>query len=139
MAELDALLRGKPQDAPKRKGVPRAAPAYLDALAVDLRLRAVARAAHARECRARLREERKETTRKNRQDSAAHAREVRSARKKEYEHAQVVKALEQPKGNLFAPHRMTDAEGALLGWQDALKEEAVTRMGRAYRPPPVAR
>jgi hypothetical protein len=24
MAELDALLRGKPQDAPKRKGVPRA-------------------------------------------------------------------------------------------------------------------
>ena len=45
----------------------------------------------------------------------------------------------QPQGNLFAPHRMTDAEGALLGWQDALKEEAVTRMGRAYRPPPVAR
>ena len=60
MAELDALLRGKPQDAPKRKGVPRAAPAYLDALAVDLRLRAVARAAHARECRARLRKERRQ-------------------------------------------------------------------------------
>jgi hypothetical protein len=93
MAELDALLRGKPQDAPKRKGVPRAAPAYLDALAVDLRLRAVARAAHARECRARLTSERKETTRKNRQASAAHAREIQSARKKAYEHAQVVEAL----------------------------------------------
>jgi hypothetical protein len=93
MAELDALLRGKPQDAPKRKGVPRAAQAYLDALAVDLRLRAVARAAHARECRARLTSERKETTRKNRQASAAHAREIQSARKKAYEHAQVVEAL----------------------------------------------
>jgi hypothetical protein len=93
MAELDALLRRKPQDAPKRKGVPRAVPAYLDALAVDLRWRAVASAAHARECRARRREERKETTRKNRQDSAAHAREVNCARKKAYEHAQVVEAL----------------------------------------------
>ena len=93
MAELDALLRGKPQDAPKRKGVPRAAPAYLDALAVDLRLRAVARAAHARECRARLAQQRKATARTNRQASAAHAREVQSARKKAYEHAQVVEAL----------------------------------------------
>jgi uncharacterized protein YlxW (UPF0749 family) len=93
MAELDALLRGKPQDASKCKGVPRAAPAYLDALAVDLRLRAVARAAHARECRARLAQQRKATTRTNRQAAAAHAREVRSARKKEYEHAQVVEAL----------------------------------------------
>ena len=95
MAELDALLHGKPRDAPKRKGVPRAAPAYLDALAVDLRLRAVARAAHARECRARLTSERKETPRKNRQDPAAHAREVNCARKKAYEHAQVIEALER--------------------------------------------
>jgi hypothetical protein len=95
MAELDALLRRKPQDAPNRRRVPRAAPAYLDALAVDLRLRAVAKAAHARECRARLRAERKETTRKNRQDSAANAREVQSARKKAYEHAQVIEALER--------------------------------------------
>ena len=93
MAELDALLRGKPQDAPKRQGVPRVPPAYLTSLAAELRARAVARAAHARECRARLRAERKETTRKNRKDSAEHAREVQSARRKEYEHAQVVEAL----------------------------------------------
>ena len=93
MAELDALLRGKPQDAPKRQGVPRVPPAYLTSLAAELRARAVARAAHARECRARLSQQRKATTRKNRQASAAHAREVQSARKKEYEHAQVVEAL----------------------------------------------
>ena len=93
MAELDALLRGKPQDAPKRKGVLRAVPAYLTSLADELRAKAVARAAHARECRAQLRAERKETTRKNRQASAAHAREVQSARKKAYEHAQAVEAL----------------------------------------------
>ena len=54
MAELDALLRGKPQDAPKRKGVPRVAPAYLTGLAAELRAKAVARAERARECRARL-------------------------------------------------------------------------------------
>ena len=93
MAELDALLRGKPQDAPKRKVAPRAVPAYLDALAVDLRLRAAARAAHARECRARLAQQRKATARTNRQASAAHAREVQCARRKAYEHAQVVEAL----------------------------------------------
>ena len=93
MAELDALLRGTPQDAPKRKGVPRVAPAYLTGLAAELRARAVARAAHARECRARLAQQRKATARTNRQASAAHAREVQSARKKAYEHAQVVEAL----------------------------------------------
>ena len=93
MAELDALLRGKPQDAPKRQGVPRVPPAYLTGLAAELRARAVARAAHARECRARLSQQRKASARTNRQEAAAHAREVQSARKKEYEHAQVVEAL----------------------------------------------
>jgi len=76
MAELDALLRRKPQDAPRRQVAPKAPPAYLTGLAAELRARAVARAAHARECRARMRAERKETTRKNRQASATHAREV---------------------------------------------------------------
>ena len=122
MAELDALLRRKPQDAPPRKVAPRAAPAYLDALAVDLRWRAVARAAHARECRARLRAERKEATRKNRQDSAAHAREVQSARKKAYEHAQVREALANgtdsestaPLENRFAAFRLLGNVGTAV-------------------------
>ena len=60
MAELDALLRGKPPDAPRRQGAPKAPPPYLTALAAELRAKAVARAAHARECRARLRKERRQ-------------------------------------------------------------------------------
>lgn len=94
MAELDALLRRKPQAEPKRQGVPAGVPpAYLTSLAAELRARAVARAAHARECRAQLAQQRKATARTNRSDAAAHAREVQSARKKAYEHAQVVEAL----------------------------------------------
>ena len=89
MAELDALLRRKPQDAPKRQGVPRVAPAYLTGLAVELRARAVARAAHARECRARLRKERNRT----RTEKARSAHVAQAGKPSAYERAQVREAL----------------------------------------------
>ena len=93
MAEVDALLRRKPQDAPKRPGVPRVAPAYLTGLAVELRARAVARAAHARECRKRLRQQRAEASAKRgRRNSKA------------YERSQVLEALENgPVSDSTAP------------------------------------
>ena len=108
MAELDALLRRRPQDAPKRQGVPRVAPAYLTGLAVELRARAVARAAHARECRKRLRQQRAEASAKRgRRNSKA------------YERAQVLEALENgpvsdstaPLENRFAAFRMLRVSG----------------------------
>ena len=50
-----------------------------------------------------------------------------------------VNRLSQSVLDFEPPRSATDEQMALLGWQDTLKEEAVTRMGRAYRPPPVAR
>jgi len=81
MAELDALLRRKPQDAPKRQWVLRVAPPYLTSLAAELRAKAVARAAHARECRARMRQQRAEASAKRgRRNSKAYERaQVREA------------------------------------------------------------
>ena len=60
MAELDALLAGKPVNRGRRQASTRRRPEYLIGLAAELRARAVARAAHARECRARLRKERRQ-------------------------------------------------------------------------------
>jgi DNA modification methylase len=49
------------------------------------------------------------------------------------------KSLGQSVFEFEPPRPATDEQMALFGWQDTLKEEAVTRMGRAYRPPTVAR
>ena len=104
MAELDALLRGKPQDAPKRKGAPRVPPAYLTSLAAELRARAVARAARARECRMRIRQERKETALQHRREAAAHATEVRMERWNRQERELIRAALD------FNPDGMASTE-----------------------------
>ena len=118
MAELDALLRRRPQDATKRQVAPRAAPAYLTVLAAELRAKAVARAAHARECRKRLIQQRAETTKQHRREAAANARKVNQERNARQECEMIHAALEslgqavtQPLENRFAAFRMlTGAE-----------------------------
>ena len=89
MAEVDALLRRRPQDATKRQVAPRAAPAYLTVLAAELRAKAVARAEHARESRARLRKERGRT----RTEKARAAHVAQAGKPSAYERAQVREAL----------------------------------------------
>ena len=93
MAELDALLRRMPQDAPKRQVAPKAPPAYLTRLAAELRARAVARAAHARECRARLIREKREAAATRRRESTAYARAVHQAKIRAEERAIIREAL----------------------------------------------
>ena len=119
MAELDALLRRKPQDAPKRKGVPRAAPAYLTGLAAELRARAVARAAHARECRARLIREKKAATAQARRESTVTARAALARERQAEERSIIREALANgpvsdatvPLENRFAAFRMLNGSG----------------------------
>ena len=89
MAEVDALLRRRPQDATKRQVAPRAAPAYLTVLAAELRAKAVARAERARECRARLRKERN----RQRTEKARAAHVAQAGKPSAYERAQVREAL----------------------------------------------
>ena len=100
MDELDALLRRMPQDAPRRQVVPRAAPPYLTGFAAELRAKAVARAEHARECRARLRKERNRT----RTEKARSAHIAQAGKPSAYERTQIRAALANgPESDSTAP------------------------------------
>ena len=72
------------------------------------------RAAHARECRARLIREKRETTARSRRETAAHARQVHQERNRRQERAVILEALANgpvsdstvPLENRFAAFRM---------------------------------
>ena len=81
LAELDAILaEGRPDARHGKSGGWPRVPKPFEGTAEDLKARAQARAAHARECRMRIRQERKETALQHRREAAAHATEVRMER-----------------------------------------------------------